>query len=630
MHKKGKRLADTPRFFLFGQHTEGEWSRGKKAGFWVWNGGFVLLSALGIGLLSLFLAVGPYPLYLAKTYFECLPILALNLAPPVVLMALLWGLTGRAGWAFLLTALPVLGLSLGNYYKLTFRDDPVMFADLMLLKEAGNMAGNYDLFVDKKIGLALACVVLGWLFLHFFVRGRPGKRTRIALSLAAVLSAACLTPTYLDETTYNVHTASYGYLPNQWSSTQQYIAHGLVYPFLHSVSDAVETPPEGYSAKEAKAILEGYESADIPEEKKVNVVAIMLEAYNDFTRFGVPKLATDVYEVWHQLEAEGYAGNLVTNIFAGGTVDSERCFLTGYSTLRNFRGNTNAYPWYFRSQGYTVEGMHPCYEWFYNRKNINSYLGFENYAFVENYFTDMTNGGVAMDDIFFPELLKAYQAGTAGDKPYFNFSVTYQGHGPYDNYVCWWGEKGDFVVDDGTYTEEQQYILDNYFGSLANTNEHLKTLTDYFRTDDEPVVLVLFGDHNPWMGDGNSVYQAMGIDFDLGTAEGFYNYYATRYLVWANDAAKQALGRDIQGVGPDLGPSFLMQEVFRLCGWEGPDYLQFTADTAETLQLVHTYGRYLEQGVLTTELSPEGKTLLDRYRAVEYYCRNHFAYNEIA
>ena len=137
-------------------------------------------------------------------------------------------------------------------------------------------------------------------------------------------------------------------------------------------------------------------------------------------------------------------------------MDTERCFLTGYSTLGNFRGRTNAYPWYFREQGYTVEGLHPCYEWFYNRLNINENLGFENYYYVENYFGQFTDGTVAMDDIFFPELIKAYELGTMGDKPYFNFSVTYQGHGPYDDYTCWWGEKGEFVVDDGTYTEQQQ------------------------------------------------------------------------------------------------------------------------------------------------------------------------------
>lgn len=134
--------------------------------------------------------------------------------------------------------------------------------------------------------------------------------------------------------------------------------------------------------------MQSYEETDIPADKKVNLIGIMLEAYNDFSRFDVPGLKTEVvYGLWHQLEAESYSGDLVTNIFAGGTVDTERGFLTGFSKLPEFRAPTNSYAWYFRSQGYKVEGMHPSNEWFYNRRNINQNLGFENYLFTENYFS---------------------------------------------------------------------------------------------------------------------------------------------------------------------------------------------------------------------------------------------------
>ena len=29
------------------------------------------------------------------------------------------------------------------------------------------------------------------------------------------------------------------------------------------------------------------------------------------------------------------------------------------------------------------------------------------------------------------------------------------------------------------------------------------------------MVIVVFGDHNPWLGDGNAVYKAMGLDLDF-------------------------------------------------------------------------------------------------------------------
>lgn len=617
------------RFFLFQKTTDPAWSPARKALFWAWNLGVVLASGVGICLLSLMLATGHYSMRLIFGYFECPLIFVLNLLPVLAVLLLLYGLTGRAQLSFLVTAAAVLGLSVGNYYKLMFRNDPVMFADLLLLKEAGDMAGKYHLFLNWKLLLVLFCVAAGFLFLHFLVRGRPFGRGRAICAMVGVTACTLLYPAVLDDALYQ-RTAYYDRLNNIWSATQQYIARGFLYPFLHSISDAIETPPENYSPARAEAILSAYTDADIPEEEKVNIIGIMLEAYNDFTKFGVPDLAMDVYEVWHDLEAEGYSGDLVTNIFAGGTVDTERCFLTGFSDLVNFRTRTNSYAWYFRSQGYAVEGMHPCYEWFYNRENINESLGFENYYFVENYFSPLTNGDVALDDVFFPELLKTYQAAEESDQPYFSFSVTYQGHGPYNTDVCWWGEKGDYVVADGTYTEEQQYILDNYFGSIYNTNQHLKELTDYLRTDDEPVILILFGDHMPWMGDGNSVYEAMGLNLDLSSPEGFFNYYATRYLIWANDAAKEVLGADFTGEGPALSPNFLMNEVFRLCGWEGPAFMQTTQQVMDRVPVMNNpTGLYVENGTLTGTLSPEGQALVEDYDILQYYYRSHFAYDEV-
>ena len=54
----------------------------------------------------------------------------------------------------------------------------------------------------------------------------------------------------------------------------------------------------------------------MPEEKKVHIVSLMLEAYNDFSKFGVPQLKDFVYGPMHDLESRSYHGELITNIFA--------------------------------------------------------------------------------------------------------------------------------------------------------------------------------------------------------------------------------------------------------------------------------------------------------------------------
>lgn len=619
--------------FLLRAQPDPTWPPSRRLAYWLWQLFWVSAAGAGVGGVSLVLAVGPYGMTVARGYLERPLILLLNLILPVALALFLYALTRRAWLAFALDAAAVLGLAAGNYFKLTFRDDPLMFADLFLLKEAGNMAGKYSLFVDRKLAFALLCTASGVLFLLLLVRGRPPRRTRFRAVLGLLggsLALLCL-PVMTDEQVYETHTAYYEHLDNRWSATQQYLSRGFVYPFVHSVSSAFETAPRGYTAAAAQTMASAFADGDIPEPQKVNVVCIMLEAFQDFSRFGTPTLAHDVYAGYHALESESYTGDLVTNIFAGGTVDTERCFLTGFSQLPAFRGNTNAYPWYFRSQGYQTTGLHPSMSWFYNRENINAHMGFEDYYFMENLFRQHTadpEATMALDDLFFP-LLKEDLARRQSGAPIFSFSVSYQGHGPYTADRCWWGQVEDYVPADAPYTSEERYILANYFGSVEDTIGHLTDLRDFLAAQDEPYLLVVFGDHNPWMGDGNSVYAAMGLDLDQSTQAGFSNYYSTRYLIWANDLARAALGNDFVGQGPALGPYFLMNQLFELCGWEGPAYLQSIGAVARRVPVQHATGLYLEDGLFTPTLSPEGAALSQDYSFLQYYERHHFRYGDL-
>ena len=168
--------------------------------------------------------------------------------------------------------------------------------------------------------------------------------------------------------------------------------------------------------------------------------------------------------------------------------------------------------------------------------------------------------------------------------------------------------------------------MDNYLGSVADTAAQLTALVDRFRQEERPVVLVVFGDHKPWLGYNNSGYQELGVNLDTSTEEGFYNYYGTRYLIWANDAAKEALGNDFQGEGPDVSSCFLMNLVFDQLGWTGDAWAQATADLWRELPVLTTVGRYVENGALTAELSPAGQAALETYESLEYYYGTHFLY----
>ena len=609
--------------FLLKTRPEDGLSAPHRAAFWLWNVLLMEGAALVLGMLSLVLAPAQFGWQMFFDYLDHPGLIALNLVPPVVLMALFYGIAGRAWLAYVLTALPVLGLSIGNYYKLAFRDDPVIAADLLLLGEAGNMAGKYRLFWFNKLTAVLICAALSVILLALLARGKPLGRFRAVTAGAALVCALAMVPVYGSDDIYQAN-ANEEHI-NKWASSQQYMSRGLLYPFLHSIKDAFPEPPEGYDQKEAAQWLEAYQDADIPEDRKVNIVGVMLEAFADFSSFDQIEFTQDVYAGIHALEAEGYSGNLLTNIFAGGTVNTERAFLTGVgSGDHDYRSNTSSYAWYLKSQGYQTSGDHPSSAWFYNRENINEFLGFDSYRFTDNFYREIAHDETAWDRDFFPELTKSVLEQIEDDAPLFSFSVSYQGHGPYGDYECWWGEVEDYFSNTDL-EPASRYILSNYLGSILDTQKHLTAMADAFRQSDEPIVLVVFGDHKPWLGNGNSVYEDLGIDLSQETDGSFYNYWSTRYLIWANDAAKEALGTDLVGKGPDISPCFLMNVLFDQLGWTGDAYMQAVNQCREALPVIHNYGTCLTaDGQLMRAPSGEQAELVRKFECLGYYRAHHF------
>ena len=195
-------------------------------------------------------------------------------------------------------------------------------------------------------------------------------------------------------------------------------------------------------------------------------------------------------------------------------------------------------------------------------------------------------------------------------KPYFNFSITYQGHGPYSDSVANFDHT---YVDCSDVNREDEYILNNYLNAQKLTVDYLYTFVNEMLATEEPLVLVFFGDHKPWLGNNGSSYESFGINIDTSTREGFLNYYSTRYLILANDAAKEVTGNPFRGRGQTMSVSFLMNKVFELCGYSGSEYMQFTSDIMKEGRVVHR-----------TDIGQSDASAL--YDRVSYYYRKNFVY----
>lgn len=585
---------------------------------------------LGIGLLSLYLAAYSCPGIDAQalwaSYFKLPLLVVMNLLLPLLVVYLGFFLFARPWAAYLLSAVPFLGLALASYYKIQLRGDPVLASDLRLIRTAGGIMGNYTFELTEPVKLVLAGFAGMLAFsLVLLRRERMSQRGRLAgLMVMLALTLASYFEFYTSADIYE-KTANNS-LINPWSEVEIYLSRGTTYPFLYSVQDMLPNAPSGYRESEASSTLASYEDQDIPEGEKITFVGIMLEAFSDLTDFPVldevPAIHK-IYEPLHELEERSVSGCLLTNIFAGGTVDTEWGYLTGYSEHEEFRSPVNTYVRYFKSQGYDALYRHPGYSWFYNRSNVNEYLGFDECVFNDTGFGDLISISDALyhsDKVLVDYLLNDIDSRTETDDPLFLFSVSYQNHGPYPSETYW----EEYVTPEMTgWSMESCCVINNYLAGIRSTVNEMCRMAEELEKRDEPVVFVFFGDHKPWMGNGNSVYTEMGINMDVSTLDGFYNYYATPYVIYANQAARDLLGNDFAGDGGDFSPCFLMARVFDECGWEGPGLMQLQREMREVSPLMSSNGWRMQNGQLTMELDGTAEDENDRYLRAQYYIETH-------
>lgn len=515
-------------------------------------------------------SVGVLGTEMYNTYFNNFWILLLNFLPIYYLSVLFYVLTKKTSISFAVSTAVAYTITLVNNFKMELRNDNLLIEDISLIREALTIQKRYTIeFTNQMIMYIVIFIIIAIVCFFVFDKKKEKRKSTakgkvisgIVALVLLIIGGVSVEKVYASSDSYE-KTRNDGNFYNLWSPINQYIERGTIYSFLHSYSSIKIEKPQGYNKKEA------------------------------------------------------YSGELVTNIFAAGTVDTERKFLTGYSTLPALRKETNSYVKYFNEQGYYTEGSHPGYEWFYNRLNINKNLGFDNYYFSENKYEEYSKDYIAEDDVVMSEILSLYrQHKENSNTPYFSFNVTYQNHRPYLDTK---GDGKEYLVRKDGYTDAECNIFDNYMNGIEDTGEQIYKLVEELRDDSEPVVLILFGDHNPWLGNDNSVYNMLGIDFDLSTEEGATNYYDTLYIIWANDKAKEVLQNDFVGKGEKISPNYLMNKFFELAGYGGNEFMKASNDLKKNVQAINSVF-YLENNAYASELSDESKKMLDKFYKMQYY-----------
>ena len=534
-------------------------------------------------------------------------------------------------------------MSLINRVKLTIRGEPFVPRDISLIKEAADAAGSYDMTLPWfQIGclvvMTAVFIVLGVLLPLKKSEDAPKKRgalvrvTGFVLCLAVLVGAVGLV--YSSTDLYNSFETTE---PYNLSSVNNEL--GFVYYFCYHFSTYKIEKPEGFDRDEAASWETGYESA--PDAADVNVVFVMNEAFSDILNedvFVFPE-GENPMEVYNTM-AEGenaWAGHIVVPYFAGGTADTEFDVASGMQTnllnpaapsLTAFRTVNRDLDSIFRifgADGYTSCFMHPGQSWFYNRENVYDWFGADESFFVEDFDAEY-KGSWVTDESVLRELVSRFEEKSAGGGLDFTYAVTIQNHMSYT------AEKyGDYVCPEVETTAELspeiQTAVNVYAEGIRDANAMLEDLTEFYSEQSEPVLLVFFGDHLPYLGDNRQGYAELGLPAASVTGgEDPFAAYTAPVLFWCNDAAAEALdfanaieALDLPADGR-ISACYLGAAVLELTGrGEVSPWFAFLNEMRRELPVLHNGYYEGADGEITTEPTAEEAALVSRMRCWAYY-----------
>lgn len=573
------------------------------------------------GLFAMFALEVPSNHDLTWTYPLCL---LLEWSIITAIMMGVYYLFQRRGAAAGFAAFVFWGIGMAEYFVITFKSMPISPADISALGTAAAVGGGY-VFIFSAFGLyAMGLLAISLLFCSIATefrtprpKGEPRDRrlltTNLLLALALLggVAAHVTLIDYYHTLNITVYT---------WRPLESYYRQGFIPTFISSAQTIKPPVPEGYSVKGAEDLLkktaESYDadvlSADSHyaeakeqfEDEKPVVVAIMNETFSDLSIYQNMHAGYQGPQFFKSLSDCLSRGTLYTSAYGGGTCNTEFEFLTGNSmamlgsgvypyTIYDLRKTENLAA-QFKDMGYHTVAMHPNHATNWNRENVYSSFGFDEFLAIQDFQGADTLRGMVTDEATYDKTLELIKNST---EPQFIFNVTMQNHSGYDTGLLPTSVLNQYYID-GVADPE----INEFLSLIEESDRALEKFIGDLRKLDRKVIVVFFGDHQPFFPNKYNDLWFTGED-SVTHAE---RLWQTSYIVWANyDVA----GNGQTSATDNLSTNYLGAEVMRLIGAPLSEYQKAQLSLRQALPAINTTGFEDRTGIW--HLSNSGTNELD-------------------
>ena len=495
-----------------------------------------------------------------------------------------------------------------NHYVLRFRGRILFPAGVAAWRTAANVADGFDYSMDAYI-MQAAVLLTAYLFL-VLVCPPQRKRARIPLPFALVAWGAVLGYCFAFFCT--------GALPALGIYTQQWVTqrNGFLLNFTVALRYSSVEKPADYSHDKVLELMEQYPALEgDPDRQPTNLIVIMNESFADFTVFDDFEASEDPTPFLHSLEENTVKGWMYAPVTGGGTATVEFEYLTGFSSLFQ-PPHTVAYQLYVEegmpslaavagSQGYETTAFHPYKSSGWNRVLAYDYLDFDRQMYEEDVVDPYYIRHYVSDRSDYEMIFRTTRE-QEGDTFFFN--VTMQNH---SGYAQGWNNL-ERTIDLPDRLARTDSSARQYFALARESDDALRELIGYYSQQDEPTMIVFFGDHQPPLT--NSFYEELyGKKLSERTTEEVLRQYAVPFFIWTNYDIQEE--QDVV-----ISPNYLGVLTARLAGLPMTGFMNFLSQLYEELPAVTPVGFVTGDGqyLARSELNEEQRRLLDIYETLNY------------
>lgn len=469
--------------------------------------------------------------------------------------------------------------AIANYFVSLYRGNPVLPWDLTALGTAKDVFMNYKYYPTLAMIISIIYIIgLAYFLSRYLPKGHYNyKYFNRSLAMCLMIASFILIGSPKKAEAYGVRT-------DVWNPAKAYRENGTIATFIANLKFLKVEKPENYD--NVDVIMNNYEDKwDNVSDIKPNIIAIMNESWADYEEFGNLKLKNSVMDNIKSID-NIYFGHTYTSVYGAGTSASEFEFLTG-NTMAFLPSGSIPYQQYILSpsssiasilkeQGYSTNAFHPGDINSWNRNKAYPLLGFDGFKSREDMdvIIKETHSEYVSDKSNFDQLIYDYEHRDK-TKPYFYFNVTIGSHGGYTDKT--YPNQNKILGHANEFEKAEEYLT-----LLEETDIAFKELIDYFKTVNEPVIILMFGDHQPSLeAEFNEL--AYGVKQDKMNMQAYMNKFRTPYVMWAN------YDLDIKE-DKDTSLNFLGQKLLYYAGVETNEYGKYLWDFKDKINALSFVG----------------------------------------